>query len=512
MQSNNLSVAVLNFAQRWFLGTWQKRVLTILVLTLLGVGVWSQRISRSHGFLMDDSTYLHDSLDNRLGNFYLYLPGVVAHRPIGRDFTTLLLRLFGERGVPFVWTSLFIHLASSVLLWLALHRLTSNWWASLAGATFFLLNVSVYLAVYWPADVFDILASFFVACLLLCISLIVQPKGEYRPWLLLLTLPLLVAAVKSKESSVVAIIPLFSIVFLSNPKRNQTGAGRPSFQISEIIQRLRKISSWEVAWVVVSVVLAGVLAMTVISDFGAQDPTHPYYSEYSPQVIGRSFGFYLALLAFRTDYGNSIPWLLGLVLALVPLVAAVLLRNRWMFLGWLWFVVFLLPLAALKNHYMILYYPYPACIGAALVIAGLFWESEKLATRWRAARVLRYALPIVFIIVVVQQSFGWFRNDSVPRWFDDLHARSSVVERTLKDALPQPPHGAEIVLVIPEFTHFDQNPSTVLKIIYHDTTLTGALFKEQQQADAYLAQRTSGNTFLAFWNGTSFELEDLSHH
>ncbi len=161
---------------------------------------------------------------------------------------------------------------------------------------------------------------------------------------------------------------------------------------------------------------------------------------------------------------------------------------------------------------MIFYYPYPACIGAALIIGGLFCEGEKLATRSRVARVLRYALPAVFIIVVAQQSYGWIKNDSVPQWLDNMHEFSALVIRSLKEALPQPPHGAEILVVIPEFTQFDDNPATLLKIIYHDNTLTGAVFKDQQQADTYLANRKSNDTFLAIWNGTGFELKDLSHH
>lgn len=512
MQNNNLTVASPNSAERYLLRGWQKKLLATLVLILLGVGVWSQRISRSHGFLLDDPVYLKASYDNRLGNFYLYLPGVAAHRPIGRDGNTLLLRLFGERGVPIVWTMLFIHLASSVLLWLALYRLMANWWASLAGATFFLLNASVYLAVYWPNDLFDLLSTFFLACLLLCISLIVQPKGEYRPWLLLLTLPLSLAAVKTKESAIVAVIPLLLMVLLSNPQWLQIDAAKSRFKISEITQRLRKISKWEVAWVVVSVVLAALLAMTVQSDFRAKTPNHPYYSEFSPRVVGRSFGFFLATLVFQTGNFRPMRSSMGLILTLMPFVLALLLRNRWMLYGSVWFVIFLLPLAALKNHYHYFYYPYPACIGAAFIIAGFFCESERLWVKWRIARVSSYVLPMVFITIMVQQSYRWIKFDPVPWWYDDLHARSALVIRSLKDVLPQPPHGAEILLVIPEFTQFEENPATLLKIIYHDNTLTGASFKEQQQVDAYLAKPISDKTFLAIWKGTGFELKDLSQH
>jgi len=199
------------------LTTWQKRFIVPLILIVLGLVVWSQRIGTSHGFLMDDCRHLAYSYANNLKTLPLwYLPGVPVHRPIGKDAFTILLRLFGEKDIPIIRTLLLVHIVSSVFIWLAIERLTSNSLASLAGVTFFLLSESAYLPIYWPGAIFDLLSTFFLASLLLSVTCIVRPRGEYHPWLLMLTLPLLVAAIKTKESTIVVVIPLFLLVFFAH--------------------------------------------------------------------------------------------------------------------------------------------------------------------------------------------------------------------------------------------------------------------------------------------------------
>ncbi|HLL71595.1 MAG TPA: glycosyltransferase family 39 protein [Pyrinomonadaceae bacterium] len=513
MTSTQPTTASPDFARRYLSGDWQKRIIAVIVLALLGVSIWSQRINRSQGFLLDDALHLQHSYERNLEiSPRDYLPGVISLRPVGRDAITILLRVFGEREAPIIWTLLLIHVASSVLIWLSLYRLTSDWWASLAGATFFLLSCSAYLVIYWPAAIFDLLSTLFLAAILLSMTLILHPRGEYRPRLLLLTLPLLLAAVKSKESAIIVVAPMFLMWLISNPQRHQTETGDTRFQPGDFVQRLRRTSRWEIVWGVLTVLLAVVLYMSVVSNFGASDPADPYYSEYSPRVVGRSFGFYLAVLAFQTDENNPVRAATALALLAAPFVLAFLSRNRWLFFGWVWFVLFLLPLASFKNHYNNFYYPYPANIGTALAVAALFCIGGKLWARSSPslARALRYALPFAFISIVAWQSYSWLKFNSVPRWYDAYHARNVRIIRGLKAALPAPPPHAKIVLVIPEATQFEQDASRVLKIIYHDFTLTGALFRERKQAEAHLSQPTSGKTLLAVWDGVRFELQDSS--
>jgi hypothetical protein len=103
MNRSNLIATSEHFGLRRFVGTWQKRLIVSFILVILGVVVWSQRIKTSYGFLMDDCSHLAYSYENNLRILpYLYLPGVAAHRPIGDDAITLLLRLFGERDPDYL--------------------------------------------------------------------------------------------------------------------------------------------------------------------------------------------------------------------------------------------------------------------------------------------------------------------------------------------------------------------------------------------------------------------------
>lgn len=497
----------LTTSQTSFRGAWPKHLLAALVLVVMGLVVWPQRIDRAGGFLLDDAFLLNDTYTNRYGSSPArYLPWVTTHRPGGRDAFTLLVTLFGEREAPMIWACLAIHLASAVLVWQALYRFTDAWWAALAGATAFLLNVSAYLPIYWPVDVFDTLATFLTACLLLAAALITRPRGEYRPWLLLLTLPLLLAAVKTKESTIVVIVPLLLLVFFHGRGGGRDDSPRPPV-VGALVARLREVRFWEAAWVVLSAALLGTLVLNLATTLGPKDPTHPYYPEYTPYVIGRSFVFYLALLVFQYREVYPVHPYAGLALALAPFAVALLLKNRLMLYGWLWYVVFLLPLAALKNHYNYIYYPYSATVGLALAVAAFmaqvggrdFWSGR--------AGLPRRALPAAFVLATFAVSYAWVRGGAAPEWIDNYHARSAVFIRSLKEALPAPAPGSEVVLVIPEFTQFNQDPGVVLKVVYHDPTLTGALFKEPREAEAYVAGRGGAPAYLATWNGSGFDVK-----
>lgn len=490
---------------------WLSGFIAVIVLFTLGILVWSYRIPTSHGFLMDSSNLLVDSYQQGLQFFpKQYLPGVAAHRPIGRDAITLFLKLFGENDVSIVWTLLSIHLVSSALLWYLLYRLTCDWWASLAGATIFLLNISAYLVIYWPAAVFDLLSTFFLILLLTFVAIIIRPKERYRPWLLLLTLPLLLMAVKAKESTIVVIIPLFLIVLFSKPLRETNIPTSFSTFFSEPMKRFRKLSLWEAMWAIFSVLLVITLVLTIESDYRqSRDPNYPYYTKYSFEVIGRSFGYFMALLLFKSDDLAPMQPAFAHALLLTTLVVACVLRNQLMMIGWVWYVVFLLPLAALKNHYSYIYYPYPANVGLALFVGGFISSLAALEGRWKIAHHLRCALALILIALLAQHAYQWIKFDHIPKWYDDFHARSRKMLSSLKAVLPDPPENAEIVLVVPEVTQFDQGPTQVLRIAYHDLTLKGALFSEQQKAEEYLANHGTSNLFLIVWKGDRFELSTL---
>lgn len=490
---------------------WLKKAVAALAIAVLGVAVWSQRIDSAHGFILDDPTHLDDCYRSGFRVYpERYLPGVAAHRPIGRDALTLLFALFGENDVRIIWVLLSLHVLSSTLIWLALYRLTSNWWGSLAGAAFFLLNASAYLVIYWPAAMFDLLSALFLAGLLLSVAHFVRPGAARRPWALMLTLPLLLAAVKTKEATIVVIVPLLLTVTFAGRKQGAAGAGRPRSPSGEAAGRLRHQPSWKVIWAVLSVALVAVLALTVGSDFrDAGDPQHPYYTEYSFKTLGRSFGYYLATLVFRSEDGYPIEPRTAFILLLAALSVAGLLRSRWMLLGWVWFVSFLLPLAALKNHYAFSYYPYPADIGAALFVAGFFDKVGALGGEWKAARFLRGALPLAFVALLAQQSYLWIRNDSVPKWYDNFHARRDGMVAALKEVLPRPGQHARIVVAYPGVP-LPQDISNLMRVIYRDNTLKGAFFGGRREAGDYLLVNRFYRVHLAAWGGETFVVSSLT--
>ncbi len=164
----------------------------------------------------------------------------------------------------------------------------------------------------------------------------------------------------------------------------------------------------------------------------------------------------------------------------------------------------------MKNHYGFAYYPYPANIGTALFIAGLFQELETLWSRLKVTHPLGYILPVVFIILLAQQSYLWLKESALLKWYDGIHARRAEVVQALKTALPQPPHHAKIVLVLPDVIHLDKNMSSFIRVIYHDLTLSCDQLTNEQEAERFLACYKADNLTLATWKGRSFEVRKLT--
>lgn len=485
-------------------GSWQKHTLAAVAIILLGLAVWPHRIKSAAGFLLNDCFLLEETYRKELRFFpEQYPPWVAAHRPLGRDAFTLLVRSFGENEVPMIWISLVIHLLSTMLVWMALYRLLLNWWAALAGSAFFLLSISAYLPIYWPVDIFDTLAGLFSASMLLLTAAIVRPERNYRPWLLLLMLPVFLAAAKSKETTIVLFLPLLLIVLSRQPGEN--GPARRSL-LMRVTDRFKTIKLAEVVWMVTCVVLIALLAGTIITTRNPADPAHPYYSDYSPRVIGRSFVFYLGVLAFKNVEPRDFSPFLGLGLIIVPFVGSLLLKSRLLFIGWFWYVLSLLPLATFTNHFQYFYYPYVANIGAALALAALFAAIAELPLLVRLPKLARQLPAAATVLLLFLLAYDWIRNDPVPHWMDDYHARSRTMVQSLKRVLPAPERDSELVLVIPEVSQFIQGPN-FLKVIYHDPTITGIAFQDRAAAGAHIAEHPRLNRRLAEWTGTEFKLD-----
>ena len=227
--------------------------------------------------------------------------------------------------------------------------------------------------------------------------------------------------------------------------------------------------------------------MTVISDYGQIHPNDPYYPEYSFKVIGRSFGWFLATIVFKT--GNSAPlqpWFAFIIL-FITLAAAVILRESSMAVGWIWYVALLLPLASLKNHYEVLHYPYPASIGSTLWIAGLFQAIGKKRLSLTISIPVEKLTAFGFVLLFTINSFAWLQDNPELNWLDDVrYARSQFIVG-LKRLLPRPTHGSVFAVVLPDPIHMDPDLTSLVEVIYHDPSLMASQFPTMEEARRFIS-------------------------
>jgi len=171
-------------------------------------------------------------------------------------------------------------------------------------------------------------------------------------------------------------------------------------------------------------------------------------------------------------------------------------------------VVFLLPLATLVNHYAYSYYLYPANIGTAIYIAGLFHEFSRRMDGYPVVRRIGVVLPALFSLVLAQQMSAWMAHSNAARWYDDLHNDRVRAIESLKSVLPHPQPDSEIVVAYPRILHLVTYSPSFIRVIFHDLTLTGELFFTEAEAKTYLTKQNDGRiVYLAAWQDDHFVIE-----
>ena len=310
--------------------------LTIFFAIAAALFLIANRASYKGYFMDDDLNTLSWAKNGDVPMFLAWLVSPRFHpenfRPVGAFYYRILGGLFGMNFPPYIAALHFIHFCNVILLYLILRRLKLPPVASGAGALFFLFNVAT-LDIYWkPMYVFDLLCgTFCLATLLLYI------RGN---WVLgLVTFWL---AYKSKELAVMLPLALAAYELFDGPK------------------------NWKrlIPYIAISVSfgLQGLLL--------SPNQNNDYAMRFTPSAFWKTWSYYSTELFF-------VPYLL--------ILAAILLRDRRIYLGLIAALVLLFPMLALPGRLFAAYW-YAPLIGVAMIAAAL------------ATRVPRWALVGFFVI------------------------------------------------------------------------------------------------------------------
>jgi len=362
------------------------------------------------------------------------------------------------------FSSLLFHTANSLLLFLALNRMTGGLWRSAFVAGLFALHPLHVESVAWVAERKDVLSTFFLFLTLLSYIWYVERPGFYRYLLIILSFVLGLMA-----KPMVVTLP-FVLLLLDYWPLGRLPVGRLQGASVPPIDTPMGSKNWvsqarPLLWE--KIPLFVVAAVSSVITYLAQDSHNavktlikfPLECRLANGLV--SYTNYLAkmfwpkdLAVFYPHPGQSLPiWqavLAGLILLIIS-IAVIRLGRRYPYLpvGWLWYVGTLVPVIGLVQvgeQAMADRYTYVPLIGLFVIIA---WGVPDLVSGWAYGRTaLAVTAAVVLSVLMVstwKQLHHWKSSTALFEHTLDVTGGNSVAHFGLGNALLEEGKTAEAI-------------------------------------------------------------------
>ena len=359
-----------------------------------------------------------------------------AIRPLGGLFYLTIYQIAGYHALPFRLAAIFFLVLNLVLLYAVLRRIHPSAAFAVLALVLACYNgdlIDMYMS---TGTIYDTLCLTFVLLALLCQSC------EKPRWLLAALCA--IAAVDAKEMGVS--IPALLLAY-------------------ELILRRTRLRDWHrftaiAATAIVS--LAFLLSRLAVPN---ELSNHPAYKlTITADRYLETTRVYFNDLVFHGAFTN----VTAIALLLGALALALVLRNRIMVFGWVFYMVALLPMSfATPRAGYAIYVPYAgaAIFGAALLIH----LRDRVAGRWP------YLGPAVTALAVCLAAANQYGQAHYLEQNDLGHAGGqgtvNLVANGVAQFAPAMPKGAHLLLINDPFENDEELPHSVLRLRYHDRQL-----------------------------------------
>jgi len=288
-------------------------------------------------------------------------------------------------------TSVLLHAANTVLVFAVLVRLTKASWPSVIVAALFGLHPLRVESVAWVAERKDVLSGLFFL-----LTLWAYAEHATRPSPRRLGLVALLFAAGLMAKPMLVTLPLLLLLLDYWPLR-RFDAARPQTLLAEKLPLLgmATLASW-VALLVGRATLSSVEDLSPASRLANAVVAYASY-------LGKTFWPSRLAVFYPMPVVTPVADILGSALLLGGITTfAIVARHRfpYVLIGWLWFVVALLPVSGLiqaGNQAMADRFTYLPSIG---LFVALVWGSADLLRRWRVPAFLRAGGTIVILALL----------------------------------------------------------------------------------------------------------------
>jgi len=372
----------------------QRRWMRIVCLCLILLPLLAYWQVQGHEFLnLDDDLYVTANpnvqegltVENLLWSFRFN--EVSYWHPLTWLSHMLDVQLFGLDAGAHHFTSLLIHTANTLVLFLALLRMTGALWRSAFVAVLFALHPVQVESVAWVADRKNVLSALFWFLALWAYARYAE-RPRVAPYLLVLAFMGLGLLAKPTLVTLPFVLLLLDYWPLGRWEPSSRSFNQKRFLVYE------KLPLFLLSAASISVVTLSSLGMgIVISSENVSLALRIQNALVSYLLYLQKIALPLDL-AFFYPFPKSIPpWQLLSALAVISGTTLLVLRGSrqapYLPVGWLWFLGTLVPVLGLVQQGLwpaladrFLYVP---CVGLFLIIV---WGSSDLAARWRLSRAL----------------------------------------------------------------------------------------------------------------------------
>jgi hypothetical protein len=344
--------------------------------------------------------------------------------------------LFGAQPCGPHLVNLLLHISNTILLFLILHRLTAASWRSSLVAALFALHPLHVESVAWITERKDVLSTFFWLLTLAAYARYSQRPGVWRYLCVLFPLALGLAAKTTLVTLPVTLLLLDYWPLKRLPLASRCMPGAPESAICDLrFALLEKVPLF---------ILAASAAFLTHENRARQEFVVPLSQLPLADRLGYALINYCRYLSqtfwpldlacyyphARTSPAGNAVLAAGLLLAVITAVTVWQIRRKpYLFVGWLWYLVTLLPVIGLVQvggQDIADHFTYVPLIGIFLMAA---WGAGDLAAAWPATRI-----PILTGLVAVVLACLVLTNLQARVWHDSVSLWRHAAEVTIGDA------------------------------------------------------------------------------
>ena len=389
-----------------------KILIVYIILTVVTLAVFWQ--VNKYGFVnFDDQVYVTENshIQSGITSSGLRWAFSTNHAEFWHPLTWLSLmldyRLIGLNAGGYHITNLILHILSALLLFWLFNRMTGMIWRSAFVAAVFALHPLHVESVAWIAERKDVLSAFFWM-LTLCLYVYYTERPAIKRYLLVLFS--FVCALMSKP--MVVTLPVIMILLDYWPLGRFESRKNKS---NLILWQLKEKTPFFILSAVFSII-------TIYAQYNPSTDIYPLISRLANALV--SFVTYLEKTFWPHDmavfypFPAQIPLWQTMVAAflIIAISAAVILMARrlpYLFVGWLWYVITLLPVIGIiqvGDFSMADRYHYLPSIGIAVMLA---WGVPSLMKSEETRKNILFPAAITFLTllsVLTWQQCGQWKN------------------------------------------------------------------------------------------------------